>query len=429
MTVSSDVLVLGDGVAGYAAVLQCVDARKRVCVLTQGPGSSALSSGAWDLGGIAPDFNGSLEEWVGRSSGFVDQLLVGSRHWFDIDSIRKHFDWLVSSFQPELKLVYSMEKPFCIPTSSGDWKRTFCVQEIQSRCDLSRFSGKRLGVLESKGWRFRSDLMLSAWKEKAKRTFGTELDLVLLGIDSDGAGDMPLAHVATRLQSDTKYRAAVQESIATRLRQSACDVLLCPPLFLNAVLADTWQEEFRIPVAECLSTVEPVAGYRLHHAIQAGLKRLEIPHFLVSGVEADRSQSRISSLRARGGTQSEWQEYSADHFVLATGKFLGGGIDFGYHTVHEVIFDLPLFRSRGEEPVKHRGQLGLEGQSFQEAQPWACLGVRLDSKWRPSDSQEVCVFENVSACGSVIGGIDFAREGVGLGFFSLTGRECVQSIP
>jgi len=53
------------------------------------------------------------------------------------------------------------------------------------------------------------------------------------------------------------------------------------------------------------------------------------------------------------------------------------------------------------------------------------LGLWVDKKWRPKDDAGTVPFKNVMACGSLIGGIDYAKEGLGLGFMASTGGHCV----
>ena len=110
--------------------------------------------------------------------------------------------------------------------------------------------------------------------------------------------------------------------------------------------------------------------------------------------------------------------------MLATGKFFGGGLELGASVVRETIFDLPIFSVRSRGPIRYRAELPWVERSFADEQPWAAIGVRVDDGWRPLDDTGAPVFTNLAACGSVLTGVDLARNGMGLGFAAFSGREC-----
>ncbi|MCB0406081.1 MAG: FAD-binding protein, partial [Bdellovibrionales bacterium] len=114
----------------------------------------------------------------------------------------------------------------------------------------------------------------------------------------------------------------------------------------------------------------------------------------------------------------------AQRHVLASGKFFGGGVQMQFERLVEPLFGLPLFWSRQEEGVEKRAQLPWSDRSFLEAQTWSQLGVWVNENWQPIGNDGLPVLNNLWACGSVIGGLDFARERVGLGFMVYSGGQC-----
>jgi glycerol-3-phosphate dehydrogenase subunit B len=321
---------------------------------------------------------------------------------------------LTSILDPGLPLRFSFKRAFQLPTSAGTWKTTFGAQSPQARADLAFLSGKKVGLVSGSRWRFAAERISSALRETALRA-GHEVDLSPLYIEFGEQGhDWPLPHLATRIQHDPSARTRLAEAARNALAASWRDVLLFPPLFLEASLADWLEKELAVPVAECLSTTEPVAGHRLNQAIEASLASKNISLHRVSGLQSVVEGERVKSLTARRAGDGELIEIAPRHLVLATGKYLGGGVEATLDEIREPVLGLPLFQPETPFPIRYRG----------EVQSWTKIGVRADSQFRPVDQNGAPVLGNVSVCGSLLGGADFAREGLGAGYLALTGRRC-----
>jgi glycerol-3-phosphate dehydrogenase subunit B len=89
-------------------------------------------------------------------------------------------------------------------------------------------------------------------------------------------------------------------------------------------------------------------------------------------------------------------EYRAERYVLATGRFLGGGLWADMERVSEPLFHLPVSQpgSRGE---------WFRERFFQpEAHPIHRAGIVTDRELRPVDAEGKVVLENVLAAGSIL---------------------------
>jgi len=89
-------------------------------------------------------------------------------------------------------------------------------------------------------------------------------------------------------------------------------------------------------------------------------------------------------------------EYRADQYILATGRFLGGGLWADMERMIEPVFDLPLFQP-GE-----RGKWFGERFFDPEAHPIHRAGVVTDADLRPVDGLGRVVLANVRAAGSIL---------------------------
>lgn len=429
-----DAIVVGAGVSGFSAALALKEKNKRVAIIAKSLGASSVSSGAWDFGTI-PRGISSLEEatcsdaWITLYHKVLaeDPKLLNAREFIaSAESIK-------SAIAPELDLQFSFRQCLTLPTSAGSWKRCFGAQALQAKADLNQLIGKKIAFVTCDRWRFRADLILKKWLSHLEST-GLALDITLVSLDLPIKGtDWPLPHMASRLQAEETFRLQFLDSLQKTVGGASYDVLLFPPVFLENSFVKTIQNQTNAEVAECLATVEPIAGYRLLQATRKALSRLEIPLLTVSELRPQIEKGSVKAFQvvaSHAGSTKTSSEPSSSHlvrgnqFVLASGKLFGGGIALGYQAVKETVFDLPLFHCRTEGPIAYRSELPWDSHPFHEEQPWARLGVWADTKWRPRDSAKGTALENVVVCGSALGGVDYAKEGLGLGFMASTGRQC-----
>lgn len=105
--------------------------------------------------------------------------------------------------------------------------------------------------------------------------------------------------------------------------------------------------------------------------------------------------------------------YSADQYVLATGGFVGKGLDSNREAVRE-----PVFGCHIPQP-KDRYHWFVD-DAFGD-HPFARFGVRPNASMQPLDTDGTPEFENLYAAGSVVGGADVAREKSASGVSLATG--------
>ncbi|WP_424004426.1 glycerol-3-phosphate dehydrogenase subunit GlpB [Haloarcula salina] len=104
---------------------------------------------------------------------------------------------------------------------------------------------------------------------------------------------------------------------------------------------------------------------------------------------------------------------SADQYVLATGGFVGKGVESDRDGVFEPVFDCHV-------PHADDRYDWFETELFGD-HAFARYGVATDDDLRPLDASERPEFENLRAAGSVLGGYDFAAEKSGSGVSIATG--------
>ena len=167
------------------------------------------------------------------------------------------------------------------------------------------------------------------------------------------------------------------------------------------------------PVFEALGAPPSVPGLRLQAALLAALR--------AAGV---RSVDGVAERSADGAVQVvhgvECQPVRAGALIVASGRFIGGGIrcEPGSGLLRETVLDLPAFAA-GRRTIAALSSEELFAVKASGAHPGMSAGICVDAELRPLDapSSKVPVF----ACGSILGGFDPARDSGGLGTCALTG--------
>jgi glycerol-3-phosphate dehydrogenase subunit B len=166
-------------------------------------------------------------------------------------------------------------------------------------------------------------------------------------------------------------------------------------------------------VAETLSDVPSVPGWRLQAALDARLAAAGV-RVIAAALEGDGP-----GRPARAGDL----EVDAPRWVLATGRFVGGGIARRGRLV-EPLLGLPVTASEGGASGVHlapRPSATLTVRERRAPQPLLAAGVRVDRALRPLGADGRPAHAGLFAAGAVVGGHEAAADGTGLGVAIVTG--------
>ncbi|MFB6205184.1 MAG: glycerol-3-phosphate dehydrogenase subunit GlpB [Haloglomus sp.] len=252
--------------------------------------------------------------------------------------------------------------------------------------------------------------------------------------------DARVTRVARALDVDepidgTPARRALAEAVQPPLDAVGDDARVGFPAFLGddeapAVRAELEDrlgaEVFEIPMGP-----PSLPGLRLADRLYAALDdagvRYEtgvpvVGRELAGDGPGDAASGRVETLLVdRKGTEIP---YAAEAVVLATGGLVGKGIDSDRDGVREPVLGchVPHPEERYEWYVD---------DAFGD-QPYARFGVRADEQLRPLDADGEVQFPNVHVAGATLGGADVAREksasGVSLATGLVAGREAATEV-
>ena len=146
----------------------------------------------------------------------------------------------------------------------------------------------------------------------------------------------------------------------------------------------------------------------------------------VQRIEIDAARVRAVQLVADNAPlqpdrQGDAATLACDALVLATGRFIGGGIVEREGRLAEPLLGLPL-HDLGGRRVDGFAARQLVRRDYEGEQPLFGTGVRTDMRLRPLGPDGLPRFANCFAAGDLLGSFDPARDRTGLGVALLSGR-------
>jgi glycerol-3-phosphate dehydrogenase subunit B len=362
-----DVVVIGGGMAGVAAALAAAASGARVVVVRASPGVSAMTSGAWI---------GAMPDGIARA---LDA--AGIRH-------------------------DTCAHP--LPHPSGEL-RACTWASVTHVCRRIDHAALVCGIAGLPG--FCAAALARLWSADEHTAMSVTLELE----GTPAAGWSPVA-LAAALDRDPGMLARPLAQ-AARAR-SAARIILPAVLGLErgAAIVQELRAATGTDITEALGSPPSVPGWRLGRALDAATRAAGIDVIGGRALRAGNGARRIDRIRvtptadAAGGTAP--LDIIAKRFVLATGKFAGGGIAAD-GVFRETALGCPVWIDHLGQRFEATHPLPLTTAERCAPQPILTAGVRADDRGRPLDTNDDVVYENVVLAGSVRAGVTTAQLGLG----------------
>ena len=417
----SEILVIGGGMAGVMAALSARRRGANVRVVRRALGATALSSGAIDVAAdpIAP--GGEL--WAQRIPPLeAARTMARLRPNHPYAVLKDHLGRLEEALRFAVaQLDGLVEGPLgqnaLLPTPLGTVKPAAMGQRSVLGADLAtlpeRVAVVSLGV--NPAWDAR---LIARGLGEAARAIGRTLEIAVV---ESGFFN----HIEDALRSPFELGGRLDapgalERFAEDLRRAlprGVEAVLLPPVIgwkqkdgvgrLSVLLGG-------IRCAELLSQAPSLPGLRLQEALDAALVRSGI-RLEEASVSGTRARDGVFVLSTAAGAETEVRP---DAVVLATGKFIGGGIT-RERRFTETVLDLPVFAGGRRVRDEYIGELLSESAVSDHVAFRA--GVRTDGTLRPLGTDGAPVHPRLYAAGSVLCGYDPATDKTGLGVAIFTG--------
>jgi glycerol-3-phosphate dehydrogenase subunit B len=405
-TINTDVCIIGAGLAGLAATLYAAN-RGLTCVQVGGTGEINFSSGFLDLLGVHPvsEKHAWDDPWAGIDA-LVRDIPDHPYARLSMEDIQAAFEELLS-FLIETGLTYHrrMNHNIAVLTSMGTTKLTYCVPhtmwqgvealEKKPPCllidirGLKGFSARQIAAALEHDW---PDL------QTARISFP----------GMDHLSELYTEHMANALilsENRQKFAQAVRPHIKEAQIVGMPAIL---GLYRTHEVVSDLERLLGVPVFEIPTIPPSVPGLRLKEAFERGLRTKGVEYFSQNKILEVRHQADAYFELDMGRTTAQ-HTVQARGIILASGRFIGGGLHADRKRIKETIFDLPVYQPGNRTEWHRRDFLDPSGHPVNRA------GLEIDDSFRPLNSSRQPAFRTLFAAGSLLAHNDWKRIKCGAG--------------
>ena len=375
-----DLIVIGMGLSGLMAAKTAAAAGQKVLILGKGMGSLCLFSNTIDVLGQSPTamkMTDALSQWV-ESHPLHPYSEVG------LKNLEEALSSFLSLFPPPYSFQTIDNRNCLLPTGAGTFRPTFLIPITMA--EGISIDERRALIVGFRGFKdfyahyvadqlrcrgislelpdlFHQELTATALarlmeKKSFRENIGREIKKQLLDETRVGLPAILGTHDPAQIKDD------LEAIIAAKV----FEIPILPPSIPGMRIFNCFKEWL------IWKGVSFLLGYSVSKAILRGKRceRIEVLHPPVIG------------------------SYSADRYILATGRFIGGGLKADDEKVVEPIFNLPLSQPPSRED--------WFGDSFFSDLPHPIhgAGILTDASFQPVDAGRDVILENVWAAGSIL---------------------------
>lgn len=420
---SSDVVVVGAGLAGMTAAIALADTGARVDVVARGHAATHWTSGGLDV--AAPRGISTAAECLAHLAS-----LPGHPYAFLHGEVRPAVDCLRRILAAEgLTYAGDPDAPLrTVPTAIGATRRAGLLPTAQAAALKPWMPGERLVICGIAGFK---DFWPGAIAASLERPWvwgrataagdrpATVEALVVELPGIVGRRNLTALHLARRFD-DPAWRAEAYGAIAAALgrRGDGTGRIALPAVLGLADHRAAFDDATRaLPLVPFeVPLVSPsVPGLRLFEALRVALRRrggrVSVGEEVV---RIENARRRVTAVVAAAAARD--RVFRTGGLVLATGGIAGGGlIGRADGTLVEPLLGLPV-----EAPASGEW---LAPDPFDPAgHPLEAAGIRTDDALHPVDGRGRVAFDNVAIVGSLLAGQRYLAERCGDGVAVASGR-------
>jgi glycerol-3-phosphate dehydrogenase subunit B len=387
-----DLIVIGMGFSGLMAARTAAEAGKRVLIVGKGMGCLTLFSNTIDVLGKVPEeikLRDGLSRWIQDHP----EHPYGKAGLERIEEALSSFN---SLFPPPYTFQSKNETNSLIPTGAGTFRPTYLIPSTMMKGIALK--EKKTLIVGFKGYKdFYAQRLSDLFKCR-----GLTLSLP----------ERPQIELIATALARWMEQLSIREFIGTEVRKQIRDeVAIGLPAVLGVNdpmgIRKDLEKKIGVPVFEIPVLPPSIPGMRIFNRFKERLTQRGVTFLMgysVSKVTLKGKKCEGIEILHPPVTTS----YSGDHYILATGRFIGGGLKADRERISEPLFNLPV-----SEPESREDWFG---KSFFNEHPVHRAGIQTDSALRPVDEAGRVIFENVRVAGTILAGHHWldekSREGI-----------------
>ncbi len=441
-------LVIGGGIAGYTAALSAREAGGEVAIVAGRPGASSMSSGIFhtdaDPGRVRdialPEKNSFTENMnlISIAEPYHPYSILAGAH-SPQEMLRAIDCFLKYLAEAGLETGGAADRYMLLMNNLGTMNRArFALKSIADG-DVASPGKMKLAIIGIKGFAdYDPGFIAASGDALARRISGegfAKIDAFEVAVKGyENSDNMTTTQVAEALD-EHEITGAFAETVKRNIAGGEYTHTAFP-----AVLGLKHHREVISGLAEYLgiavfeiATLQPsVPGIRIMNALRSLATRKGITVIKGTAEAVDTGDDVIAATISGGssvyGTPQK-SRIAAGKVIVATGRFIGGGIEHGNAGddikgggagLVETLTGIIPICYKGH-PVKGGTMMNFVTPTVAEPQPVFSCGVMVDAKLRPLDANGTPVHENLRCAGSIIGGYDPCRGKCGTGAAAVTG--------
>jgi glycerol-3-phosphate dehydrogenase subunit B len=335
------------------------------------------------------------------------------------ENIQTAFDELLSFLEGAGLTYYRrMNRNSVVLTSMGTAKMTYCVPHTMwpgVKALEKKTSCLLIDIRGLKGFSARQILSAMQGEWPTLRT----VRISFPGMDH--LNEVYTEHMASALilpQNRVKFAEVVKSNLNNAKVVGMPAIL---GMYRTQEVVSDLEEMIGAAVFEVPSIPPSVPGLRLKEAFERGLRAKGIQYF---------SQNRVLEVKpkADGDFELGIGRVETEHIVqskaiiLASGRFIGGGLHADRDRLKETIFDLPVKQPLTRAEWHSRDFLDTRGHLVNQA------GLEIDDSFRPLNNSGQPAFPKLFAAGSILAYNDWKRIKCGAGVAIASAYGAVNSI-
>ena len=405
-TIKYDVCVIGAGLAGLAATLFAAN-RGLSCVEVGQTGEINFSSGFLDLLGVHPvdEKHAWTDPWAGIDA-LVRDIPQHPYAKLPKEDIQRALEEILTFLnQVGLPYMRRTNQNIEVLTSIGNLKSTYCVPHTMWN-GVEALEKKPAGLLiDIRGLKGFSARQIAA----ALKSEWPDLRTARISFpDTDHLNEVYPEHMASALILHIN-----REKLARTLQPHIKDAQLVGlpailGLYRTQEVVSDLQKMIGVPVFEIPTIPPSIPGLRLKEAFERGLRAQGVEYLSQQRVLAVRQPADGNFEIDMGRTTTELTVQSRG-IILASGRFIGGGLHADRIRIQETIFDLPVYQPANRAEWHRREFLDPRGHLVNRA------GVEIDDTFRPLNDSHQPAFRTLFAAGSLLAHNDWKRLKCGAG--------------
>lgn len=411
----SELAVIGAGIAGCAATIFALNRGIKTTQIGN-TGALAYTSGYFDLLG-------------------VDQGRVIHDPWNGLHDLRQHQphhpysklnnDEIRNAFSEFVNTLQDMGLSYTSPADSnqsgllpvGSSKPTYSMPATMSQSTQAMASRARVLIIDFIGLQG-----FSAQEIVANLTSQwPQLRAQSISFPDMESGGQVYPEVMARAMEVPATRAKLAAKIKPMIGDAEYIAL---PAMLGIHGSDQIHQEFQqmigLPVFEIPTIPPSVAGIRLREIME---QRLAAKGATVI------TQQKVESVEFKADCiQLEYQDHfgpvviQTQKLLLASGRFLSGGLKAGQQQIQESLIDLPVAQPDNREGWFNQAYFDLNGHAVNRA------GVMVNERFQVIDSDSNVMDQRLFAAGIILAHQDWIRQRCGAGVAIATAFKAVQSL-